>query len=69
LTLWIEITKQKKHQKKDPPFQRPKSKGWGTPEEKDKFKIFSASLECPTRLAELGHELWIEDSAKIRALG
>jgi len=35
---------------KDPSFQKLNSKRWGTPTRKDKFKIDSASLGCPTRL-------------------
>jgi hypothetical protein len=36
-------------EKSDPPFQKAKPKGWGTPEEKDKFKIGSSTLACATR--------------------
>ena len=32
------------------PFQKLKTKGRGTPTRKDKVKIVSASLGCPTRL-------------------
>jgi len=56
-----------KDEKKDPPFQKPKTKGWGTPTptKKDKFKIVSANLGCPTRrlhnpvCSELGADAFI----------
>jgi hypothetical protein len=40
---------QEKEAEKDPPFQKPKSKGRATPTRKDKFKIVLANEECPTR--------------------
>jgi len=36
------MTEQRKEEKKDPPFQKPKTKGWGTPT--SKIKIVSSSL-------------------------
>jgi hypothetical protein len=46
------MTKQKKEEKQDPPFQKPKKKGWGAPTRKDKFKAASASLGCASRQPE-----------------
>ena len=49
VSRWNEMTKQRKDEKKDPPFPKPKTKAWGTPTRKDKVKIVSASLGCATR--------------------
>jgi hypothetical protein len=49
------MTKQRKEEKQDPPFQKPKKKGWGTATRKDKFKAASASLGCATRQDEIGN--------------
>jgi hypothetical protein len=38
----------RKDEEKDPPFQKPTTKGSGTPTRKDKFKTVSASSECVT---------------------
>jgi hypothetical protein len=39
-------------EEEDPPFQEPKTKGWGTPTNKDKVKIVSPNLGCPHPPAE-----------------